>query len=401
MSKKPLLDFDEARKQLLEAARPVADVEQVTLLEAAGRVLARAIVSGISVPPLDNSAMDGYAVRVADVSAPGTRLTVAQRIPAGTVGNLLQPGTAARIFTGAPIPAGADAVVMQEQCVQDGSSVIVNFVPRVGDHVRCAGDDIATGTEVLSAGSFLTPQSIGLAASVGTATVPVFRRLSVAVLSTGDELAMPGEALPPGGIFNSNKPMLLALLARMGVRADDMGNVPDTFEATRAALRRAGQSYDLVLTTGGVSVGEEDHVKPSVEAEGELSLWNIAVKPGKPLAFGQVGRAAFLGLPGNPVAALVTFVLLVRPFVRACQGLVAQPPRSMLLPAVFDWPRPANRREFLRVRQTDAGQLELYPNQSSGVLTSTVWADGLVDNPANQAIRSGDLVRYIPMTELT
>jgi len=400
MNKKPLLDFDEALGRLLAAARCVKGTDHLPLTAAVGRVLAEPVVSAVTVPPLDNSAMDGYAVCLADVGAPGARLVVAQRIPAGSVGQALAAGTAARIFTGAPVPPGADAVVMQENCVADGDSVVVNHLPRPGEHIRRAGEDIVAGAAVLAAGSLLTPQAIGLAASVGVAALPVRRRLSVAVLSTGDELSAPGQPLPPGGIYNSNKPMLVALLQKLGCTVEDMGNVADTLDATRRALRKAGALHDLVLTTGGVSVGEEDHVKPAVEAEGELALWNIAIKPGKPLAFGKVGAADFIGLPGNPVAAFVTFALLVTPFVRACQGVAAQRPRALALTAGFDWPKPANRREFLRVRVGADGRVELYPNQSSGVLTSTVWADGLVDNPAGQVIRVGDAVRYLPMAEL-
>lgn len=401
MNKQPMLDFDEARARLLAEARPVQDIERIPLIDALDRVLAEPIVSPITVPPLDNSAMDGYAVCVADIPGPDTRLPVSQRIPAGSVGSPLRKGTAARIFTGAPVPPGCDAVVAQEQCTQDGDAVIIRHVPGQGEHIRRAGEDIVAGAEILAAGTLLTPQAIGLAASVGASDLPLYRRLRVAVLSTGDELATPGEPLLPGRIFNSNKPMLLSLLKRLGCDTEDMGDVPDTLEATRSALRQAGRQFDLVLSTGGVSVGAEDHVKPAVEAEGKLSLWSIAIKPGKPLAFGHVGRSAFFGLPGNPVAALVTFVLLVQPFVRACQGLPAISPQARLLPAAFDWLHPANRREFLRVRQDADGRLALYPNQSSGVLTSTVWADGLVDNPAGHSIQRGDLVRYISMTEFS
>lgn len=400
MNEKSLLEFDAALARLLMAARRVKGIDRVPLAAATGRVLAEPVVSGITVPPLDNSAMDGYAVRLADVRAPGARLAVAQRIPAGRVGSELAPGTTARIFTGAPVPPGADAVVMQEQCVPDGDVVSVNHMPHAGENIRRAGEDIVAGAEVLAAGTLLTPQAIGLAASVGVAVLPVFRPLSVAVLSTGDELTPPGEPLAPGAIYNSNKPMLLALLQRLGCTVEDMGDVPDTLDATRRALRRAGALHDLVITTGGVSVGEEDHVKPAVEAEGELGLWAIAIKPGKPLAFGKVGNADFIGLPGNPVSAFVTFALLVRPFIRACQGMINRPPQVLMLPSGFDWPKPGNRREFLRARLGDDGRLALYPNQSSGVLTSTVWADGLVDNPAGQSIRAGDSVRFIPMTEL-
>lgn len=393
---KPLLELDEALARLLAAARRVKGMDRVPVHEACGRILAEPVVSAIAVPSFDNSAMDGYALRVADLT-PGVPLKVSQRIAAGCVGVALEPGSVARIFTGAPIPPGADAVVMQEDCRLEGDAVLIEGRPVPGNHIRRAGEDIEAGAEVLAAGTLLTPQAIGLAASVGIPLLPVFRPLSVALLSTGDELVAPGEPLSPGGIYNSNKPMLLAWLRRLGCQVEDMGRVDDTLDATRRALRRAGALHDLVITTGGVSVGEEDHVKAAVEAEGELSLWSIAIKPGKPLAFGKVGNADFVGLPGNPVSAFVTFALLVCPFIRACQGRAARRTEAVSMIAGFDWPKPTKRREFLRVRIDSDGRLALFPNQSSAVLTSTVWADGLVDNPAGQVIRVGDTVRFIPM----
>jgi len=397
---KPLLSLDAALEALLGAARRVKGVDRVPLRAAAGRVLAEDLVSAIDVPPLDNSAMDGYAVRCADVPAVGARLAVAQRIPAGSVGHTLAPGTAARIFTGAPLPPAADAVVMQELCAHEGDGVVVNHLPQPGEHIRRRAEDIAAGSPVLAAGLRLTPQAIGMAAAVGAAVLPVFRRLSVGLLSTGDELTPPGEPLPPGAIYNSNRAMLCALLEKLGCSVEDLGNVPDTLAATRKALRKAGALHDLVLTTGGVSVGEEDHVKPAVEAEGELALWNIAVKPGKPLAYGKVGNADFIGLPGNPVSAFVTFLLLVRPFILKCQGATQPAPRALELVAAFDWARPGPRREFLRGRLGADGRVELFPNQSSGVLTSTLWGEGLVDNPGGRSIRVGDAVRFLPFAEL-
>lgn len=399
-----LLSFDEALQKLLAAAHPVGDLEEVDTLAAAGRTLARAQASGITVPPLDNSAMDGYAVRAADVAAAGTRLPVSQRIPAGSVGTPLQPGTAARIFTGAPVPEGADAVVMQELCEHAGEGVVqINHAPRLGENIRRAGEDIRAGAAILAAGTRLAAQDIGLAASVGLARLPVFRRLRVAVFFTGDELSMPGEALKAGGIYNSNRYTLRGLLEALGCEVRDLGIVKDTLDATRAALREAASS-DVIITSGGVSVGEEDHVKAAVQAEGALDLWKIAIKPGKPLAFGKVSRhdtvAAFIGLPGNPVSTFVTFLMLVRPFLLACQGATVTAPRGLMMRADFDWPKPDRRREFLRVRINDAGGLELFPNQSSGVLTSCAWADGLVDNPPAQAVQRGELVRFIPFSEL-
>jgi molybdopterin molybdotransferase len=396
----PTISFDEALAKVLAAARRVKGEDRVPLREAVGRVLAEAVVSAIDVPPLDNSSMDGYAVRCADVAAPGATLVVAQRIPAGSVGHELAPGTAARIFTGAPIPPGADAVIMQERCVRDGDKVSFDHAPSPGEWIRRAGEDIRAGAEILPVGTRLSPQAVGMAASIGMAELKVFRRLSVGLLSTGSELTSPGQPLPPGGIYNSNRAMLTALLEKAGCRVEDLGDVPDTLEATRKALRRAGALHDLVLTTGGVSVGEEDHVKPAVSAEGELSIWNIAVKPGKPLAFGKVGNADFIGLPGNPVSVFVSFSMLVRPFILQCQGAQAKPPRALSLRADFEWTKPAARREFLRGRIDDAGSAVIFPNQSSGVLTSTVWGDGFVDVPAGQRIAKGDTVRFLPFSEL-
>ena len=404
--KQPMRPFEDMRAALLAAATPLSTVEQVPTAEALGRVLAVDQISSLDVPPLDNSSMDGYAVRCADVPAAGARLVVAQRIPAGSVGHTLAPGTAARIFTGAPIPHGADAVVMQELCSLDGDGVLIDHLPRPGEWIRRAGEDIARGAVVLTAGQRLGPQMLGLAASVGCATLPVFRRLRVALFSTGDELVMPGEPLPPGAIYNSNRYVLRGLLEALGCQVCDLGIVPDSLEATRAALRAAAGSNDLIITSGGVSVGEEDHVKPAVQAEGQLDLWLVAMKPGKPVAFGRVNDPAggngadFIGLPGNPVSSFVTFLMLVRPFILRRMGVEDCLPHSIRLPAGFDWPRPDRRREFLRARVGEAGQVELFPNQGPGVLSSTVWAAGLVDNPAGHAIAQGEPVSFIPYSEL-
>jgi molybdopterin molybdotransferase len=403
---KNLLSFEEALQRLLDGAHPVTHCEQVPTQAALGRVLAQGLRSSIDVPPLDNTSMDGYAVRCADLDSPGATLEIAQRIAAGSVGHTLAAGTAARIFTGAPVPAGADAVVMQEVCAIEHGKLTVDHVPKPGEWIRRRGEDIATGAEVLAAGTCLRPQELGLAASVGAANLTVFRRLKVALFSTGDELAMPGEPLKPGGIYNSNRTTLHALLQGLGCEVSDFGIIPDRLDATRAVLREAVAGHDLILTSGGVSVGEEDHVKPAVEAEGKLDLWKIAIKPGKPLAFGSVRNdsngAAFIGLPGNPVSSFVTFLMLVRPFIRRAQGVhgvLATVPRGQRLRAGFDW-RGDPRREFIRARINADGDLELFPNQSSGVLTSCVWSDGLIDNPPGCTIAVGDLVRFIPFCEL-
>jgi len=397
---KGLLSVDEALEVLLAGARPVAEVEEVPTLEATGRVLARAQRSTMDVPPLDNSAMDGYAVRTADVKAPDTKLKVAQRIMAGAVGRALEPGTAARIFTGAPIPSGADAIVMQEFCAADGDAVVIKKVPEKDAWIRRRASDIASGAQVLAAGIRLRPQDTGLAASVGIKSLPLCRRVRMGLFFTGDELVMPGDPLPPGRIYNSNRFTLNGLAGTFGCEVRDYGIVPDSLEATRAVLRRAAAECDVIVTSGGVSVGDADFVKPAVEAEGSLLMWKIAMKPGRPLAFGRVGEAAFIGLPGNPVSSFVTFLIFVRPFLLKTQGIGEVAPRAVVARADFDWPEPDPRREYLRVKWNAQGGLEIYPTQDSAVLTSTAWADGLVDNPPNHAIRRGDSVRFLPYAEL-
>ncbi|PUA99530.1 molybdopterin molybdotransferase [Acidovorax sp. 107] len=413
---KPLKPLDEALRDLLLQAAPLQGQDTVTTFDADGRVLAQSCVSALQVPPQDNSSMDGYAVRCADVTAAGVVLPVSQRIAAGSAGDPLLPGTAARIFTGAPVPAGADAILMQEDCevlaaaaAEDGlGSVRINAVPQAGQWIRSAGEDITRGAVVLSAGTRLTPAELGLAASIGQHQLQVARRPRVALFSTGDELVMPGEVPPeqmrPGAIYNSNRFFLRAMLLRLGCEVTDFGIVPDRREATIEALRAAGAEHDLILTSGGVSVGEEDHIKPAVESLGRLDLWQIAMKPGKPFAYGQipreVGTAHFMGLPGNPVSSFLTFALLVRPFVLRLQGVTKVAPQSTAARADFTWPKADKRREFLRVRHNAAGGLDLFHNQSSGVLTSAAWGDGVVDNPAGQTIGPGDTVRFIAFSEL-
>lgn len=414
MSRAPLTPLEDALAAVLAQAQPLPGAAFVDLLQADGRVLAADCIAPLQVPPLDNSAMDGYAVRSAEVAQAGTVLPVSQRIPAGQVGTALQVGTVARIFTGAPLPPGADAIVMQEDCtVLDDGRVRFDAVPQPGQFVRRAGQDIALGSTALQAGLRLTPAALGLAASLGLAQLPVARRPRVALFSTGDELALPGsiapQDLPPGHIFNSNRYVLASLLQRWGCEVVDGGILPDDRAATHAALAQAAQDCDLLVTSAGVSVGEEDHVRPVVEQLGALSLWKIAMKPGKPFAFGHVrrssegktaGQAHFIGLPGNPVSSLITALVLLRPFVLALQGAsVVQPPAHWLT-ADFEITQRDSRREFLRARRNAAGQLELFANQNSGVLTSTVWAEGLVDNPAQTLIARGDSVRFLPFSEL-
>jgi molybdopterin molybdotransferase len=401
----PLRSLDDALAQLLAHTLPLESSEEVSTFDADRRVLAHDVVSPLDVPGFDNSAMDGYALRSADVPEAGAQLRVAQRIAAGHFGQMLHAGEAARIFTGAPMPPGADAVVMQEDCTDLGNDMVrINAVPSAAQWVRRAGDDIKKSATVLSKGELLTPASLGLAASIGLKTVPVLRRPRVALFSTGDELVMPGDvaphAMPPGAIYNSNRFFLRALLMRLGCEVTDLGIVPDDRAATLAALQTAAQKHDLILTSGGVSVGEEDHIKPAVQQLGSLDLWSIAIKPGKPFAYGRVGAAHFIGLPGNPVSSFITFVLLVRPFLQKLQGQSVVAINSLAAYAHFNWPKADKRQEFLRVKRNAAGGLDLYPNQSSGVLTSAVWADGVVDNPASQTIKHGDTVRFIPFTEL-
>jgi molybdopterin molybdotransferase len=406
----PLKPLDVALAELLALATPLQGIEVVSTFDADGRVLAGDLVSALDVPAHDNSSMDGYAVRCADWSSAQTLLQVHQRIPAGSSGQALAPACAARIFTGAPVPPGADAVVMQEDCetVAAGDlpfpGIRLQTAPKPGQWIRRRGEDVAAGAVVLQRGERLSPASLGLAASIGFSQLPVAVRPRVALFSTGDELVMPGDVAPvdmkPGAIYNSNRFFLRALLQRLGCTVTDMGIVPDRLDATITALKGASAQHDLILTSGGVSVGEEDHIKPAVQALGSLMLWQMAIKPGKPFAYGQVGKAHFIGLPGNPVSSFVTFLLLVRPFLLRLQGVTDVAPESMTATAHFEWPKADKRREFLRVKRDAAGGLALFDNQSSGVLTSAVWADGLVDNPAGQTIARGDTVQFMPFSAL-
>ncbi|AKC70548.1 gephyrin-like molybdotransferase Glp [Pandoraea oxalativorans] len=401
-----MLSTQEALDAVLAAARPLDERETVDTLAANGRVLAADVVATLDVPPMDTSAMDGYAVRTADLTGDATVLPVSQRIPAGHAPEPLASGTAARIFTGAPVPVGADAVVMQEQCeTREDGTVVIRHAPEAGEFVNRQGADIRRDSVVLTAGTRLRAQSLGLAASVGIAKLQVARRLRVAVFFTGDELTMPGEPLRAGSIYNSNRFVLRSLLENLGCEMTDYGIVPDNLAATRAILRDAARGNDLIITSGGVSVGEEDHVKPAVEAEGRLSLWQIALKPGKPLAYGEVNRmgggtAHFIGLPGNPVSSFVTFLLFVRPFILRLQGVTDVTPRRIAMRADFTQKKADRRNEFVRARLNDQGGLDAFPNQSSVVLTSTVWGDGLIDNPPGHRIEAGQTVAFLPFSDL-
>lgn len=404
-----LMSMDDALAAVLAQAARVDASETVDTFDADGRALWADAVSDLQVPPLDNSAMDGYAVRLTDISEAGVVLPVSQRIAAGQVGLPLAAGTAARIFTGAPVPLGADAIVMQEDTEPLDGKVRINAIPKAEQWIRRAGEDIAKGSTILKAGTRLNPAALGLLASIGLGKVRVARKPRVALFSTGDELVMPGDVapadMPPGSIYNSNRFFLRALLTRLGCEVSDCGIVPDNRAATIKVMQDAAAGNDLILSTAGVSVGEEDHVKPAVEQLGELDLWKISMKPGKPFAFGKVhresgGSAHFMGLPGNPVSSFVTFLMMVRPFLLRLQGVQHVAPRALHATAAFDLKKPDARREFLRVRLNEQGALELFGNQSSGVLTSAVWGDGLVDNPAMTTVQKGDVVRYIPMSEL-
>ncbi|WP_148714124.1 molybdopterin molybdotransferase MoeA [Chitinolyticbacter meiyuanensis] len=394
-----MLTVEHALEQLTAAARRITETERLPLTQALGRVLAHDLISPLAVPGFDNSAMDGYALHVPDFAAPPAQYIVTQRIAAGAVGQALQPGEAARIFTGAPIPPGANAVAMQEDCTLLGDQVQVSSPLRHGQHIRRAGEDVAAGGIVVAAGRRLSAAERGLIAAVGLAEVEVLRPLRVALLCTGDELVEPGQPLGPGQIYNSNRYQLVQLLQALGCVVTDYGIVADELALTTRILREAAADHDVVLSTGGVSVGEEDHVRAALETNAWLAMWKIAIKPGKPFAFGRVGEADFIGLPGNPVSTFVTFVLLVRPFLLARLGVSETLPH-LWLPARFERRRAGDRREYLRVR-LEHGHAVPYANQSSGVLTSVAWAEALAIVPEGQCIEEGDPVRILPLALLT
>ncbi len=413
-----MMSVAEALEQLLAAAHPLGKTEEIDTFDARGRVLGASLTARLDVPVADNSQMDGYAVRIADLAGASAdrpvTLPISQRIPAGHVGSPLASASVARIFTGALLPEGADAVVMQEQAsieearegTRDAASTRVAFKaqPARGEWVRRRGEDITNGQVILEAGTRLGPQHLGLAASIGSARLSVMRRPRIAIFSTGDELAMPGEVaiedLKPGALYNSNRYTLRALIEALGCEVVDLGIVPDTLAATREALVRAAADSDCIVTSGGVSVGEEDHIRPAVAAVGRIDMWQLAIKPGKPFAFGAVGDALFVGLPGNPVSGFVTFLVLVRPLLLRLQGLRDTAPAAFEMRADFEWPRPDKRQEYLRARINSAGGLDLFAHQGSAVLTSTVWADGLVENPPGRRIAAGDTVRFMPFSSL-
>lgn len=405
-----LLSLKQALAELKARVIPIEASEQVPLKESLGRVLAQDLISNINVPPADNSAMDGYALCASDVShLDEFELLVSQRICAGETGEKLEANTAVRIFTGAPIPEGADVVVMQENCEYnpEKGTVLIKQKVQSGSNVRNAGEDICEGTTILKAGQKLRAQDVGLAASVGFAELSVKKRITVAVFFTGDELCNPGETPKAGQIFNSNRYTLTGLLNSLGCDVIDLGNVEDTLESTIEAMKTAAEQADLVMTSGGVSVGEEDHVRKALEHLGQLDMWRVNIKPGKPFAFGKITssnkQTPFIGLPGNPVSVFATFCIFARPFILQTQGVSNTRVISYQVPSGFVLDGRESRNEYLRVRLDidEAGQssLNLYPNQSSGVLTSASWATGFAFIPANTIVKKGQVVEYTPFTE--
>lgn len=401
----PMKSAADALADILLTATALSATQTLPLMQAHGRILAVDHRSSVSVPPADNSAMDGYAYCHLDHPQSGDHtFTVSQRITAGSVPTPLQPGTAVRIFTGAEIPPGADTVVMQEQCQasESGETQQVTIAAGItrGNNIRRQGQDIELGATVAQTGQLLTPQTLGLLASIGIGETTVFRKLKVAVLSTGNELVEPGQPLAGGQIYNSNRYLLAGMLDKMNIDFVDLGRVEDTPTATLAALSRATLEADVIISTGGVSVGEEDHVKGAVEKLGELALWKIAIKPGKPLAFGRIGDTPFFGLPGNPVSTFMTFLLFARPYLQKMQGQTPRLPQGLPMPASFTRSKKSIRQEYVRVKITDTGEMLTHPNQSSGVLSSTSWSNAVAVVPVDTVINQGDPVQVIRYDQL-
>ncbi len=404
MNKNALIVIDDALEHILQQALVTTNIEEVALSGLSGRVIAETIKAGINVPGYDNSAMDGFAVNTDFVPSPETTLAISQIIPAGKVGFTLEAGTAARIFTGAPIPDGANAIILQEDTEHDEHQVKILQVPKAGQNIRLCGHDIKQGDAILVKGHKLLPQDIGLLASLGQRKVKVYRPLSVSILNTGDELITPGQRLNPGQIYESNSFTLDALLKNLGMQTRKIGIVKDDLPATQKALLKAAEESDCIISSGGVSVGDADFVKTAVENLGELSLWNLAIKPGKPFSFGHLGEIPFFGLPGNPVAVFVTFLMLVKPYLLKMQGGQNIHPEKYQLPAGFEVPEAGSRQEYIRVRininQHNQQELIPFSNQGSSVMTSTSWANGLAIIPVNATVKKGDLLEFLPYTGL-
>jgi len=403
-----LMSADDALSFLLNSASVSNKTETISLDNSLGRILASDIHSTINVPGFDNSAMDGYTIALDDSQVSQTNLSfdIVDRITAGSTGNDLKKGCAARIFTGAPIPKGANTVVMQEECElsEDGSQISVERAINLNENIRPTGNDILEADVILSSGKQIQPQDISLAASVGVGEIVVFKKIKVGVFFTGDELVEPGNPLSPGKIYNSNRYALVALLNQVGCDVINLGNIEDKLDATCDALEALESQCDLIMTTGGVSVGEEDHVKPAVEKLGELNLWKIRMKPGKPLAYGKVKQTPFIGLPGNPVSSFVTFCIFSLPFIKKMQGNTNYDSKILKVKANFDCKRAKPRREYARVRidySSETPLANLYPKQGSDVMSSVVWADGLIEIPENTTFEAGTILNYYPLSELT
>ncbi|MBM3376873.1 MAG: molybdopterin molybdotransferase MoeA [Betaproteobacteria bacterium] len=392
--------LEQATEQLLDRAAALVERESVPLDALLGRVLADPIVSAVDVPSFENSQVDGYALRLSDLPDSGG-LPVSQRIAAGAPAGPLEPNTVARIFTGAPVPAGADAVAMQEDCeIDPDGQVLVRAPLKQGENIRPRGGDLRAGQTALPPGRRLSAADIGLIASLGHGHATVVRRLRVAVFSSGNELRQPGSPLDAGQIYDSNRPMVMSLVRGLGAEVIDMGCLPDRLDVTAGALAEASERADVILTCGGVSVGEEDHIKAAVQQEGALALWKIAIKPGKPFAFGKVGGADFLGMPGNPVSAWVTFVFLVRPFLLKRSGVLLVDPRFHVCRAAFERSQPDPRQEFLRASLDAQGQVVPHARQNSQILSSIAESEGLVEVPMETPVRRGDLLRFYPFGSL-
>jgi len=403
-----LLSADEALEFLLDASTATEKKESVSLDNSLSRILASDIHSTINVPGFDNSAMDGYAIALNDNQLLQKNLSfdIVDRIPAGSTGNELNKGCAARIFTGAPIPKGANTVIMQEECEvsEDGTQITITRAIKLNENIRPTGNDILENDVILSSGKQIQPQDISLASSVGVGELTVYKKIKVGVFFTGDELVEPGIPLSSGQIYNSNRYALVALLEQVGCEVINLGNIEDKFSATCDALESLESQCDLIMTTGGVSVGEEDHVKPAVESLGEINLWKIRMKPGKPLAYGKVKQTPFIGLPGNPVSSFVTFCIFSLPFIKKMQGNNNYQSKIIKVKANFECKRAKPRREYARARidhSESTPVANLYPKQGSDVMSSIVWADGLVEIPENKTVELGELLNYYPLSELT